>query len=160
MNKFLELDNGKIVESKNSYHKDDILKIEKIERTYFVDSWNIKQINSQFKNEDSLNFIIENTGDIISYCLCKFNDEFIEILKIATIRNYQKKGMASNLISNVYSFAVKNSLKKIYLEVRESNLIAIDLYKKKGFVVDGIRKKYYVRSNENAILMSKNINYP
>ena len=43
---------------------------------------------------------------------CKFNDEFIEILNQSLRLGIIKKGIASNLISNVYSFAVKNSLKK------------------------------------------------
>ena len=54
-----------------------------------------------------------------------------------------------------------NSVESIQLEVRESNLRAINLYKSVGFTEDGIRKNYYPLLNtskrENAILMSKSV---
>ena len=39
-----------------------------------------------------------------------------------------------------------------YLEVRESNVAAINLYKMIGFNFDGVRKKYYRDNQENAII--------
>ena len=42
----------------------------------------------------------------------------------------------------------------ITLEVRASNIPAQKLYEKYGFQVDGIRKKYYIDNQEDAILMS------
>ena len=97
-------------------------------------------------------------GDkIISYCLCIANDEFIEILKIATIQSHRERGFAISLLDKVEEFGINNSLKKVCLEVDETNNSAINLYKKKGFRIDGLRKKYYKNSNTNAILMSKNI---
>ena len=50
--------------------------------------------------------------------------------------------------------AISLNLKIINLEVRESNISAIKLYKKFGFEVCGLRKKYY-NNTENAILMKK-----
>ena len=48
-------------------------------------------------------------------------------------------------------------IKKILLEVREGNLAAINLYKKMDYKIDGIRKGYYKKYKEDAILMSKNL---
>ena len=39
------------------------------------------------------------------------------------------------------------------LEVRRSNTIAQNLYKKYGFVEEGIRKAYYIDNKEDAIIM-------
>ena len=49
--------------------------------------------------------------------------------------------------------------KKIFLEVRVSNIIAIDLYKASGFKEIGLRKNYYRTKDgrEDAILMSKSL---
>jgi ribosomal-protein-alanine N-acetyltransferase len=41
------------------------------------------------------------------------------------------------------------------LEVRKSNLPAIKLYKKLGFVEAGIRKDFYTKPLEDAIIMWK-----
>ena len=47
-----------------------------------------------------------------------------------------------------------NGVNKLLLDVRESNESAKAFYKKKGFVLDGVRKNYYINPTENAILMS------
>ena len=50
--------------------------------------------------------------------------------------------------------AVKKGARQFFLEVRESNLSAISLYKSFGFIGIGKRKNYYSSPKENAILMS------
>ena len=45
----------------------------------------------------------------------------------------------------------------VYLEVRESNAEAINLYKKYGFEQNGMRRNYYRHPVENAVLMMKKI---
>lgn len=47
----------------------------------------------------------------------------------------------------------KNNAIDINLEVRASNIKAQNLYKKFGFIEEGIRKKYYEDNKEDAILM-------
>jgi ribosomal-protein-alanine N-acetyltransferase len=43
-----------------------------------------------------------------------------------------------------------------FLEVRESNVVALNMYRSLGFVEDGRRKEYYKNNNEDAILMTLN----
>jgi len=47
----------------------------------------------------------------------------------------------------------KWGLQRQTLEVRESNLGAINLYRKCGFVVKGKRPRYYTDTNEDALVM-------
>ena len=58
-------------------------------------------------------------------------------------KNQTKKGIASSLLSNIYSFCINNGIIKILLEVRKSNIIAQNLYEKQGFKKISERKKYY-----------------
>ena len=131
--------------------------IEKIEKLYFKNCWTYKQILDHFINSNGHNLYIKRGDKIISYCLCIVNDEFIEILKIATMQSQRGRGFANSLLDKVEEFGINNSLKRICLEVDETNNLAIDLYKKRGFQTDGLRKKYYKNSNNNAVLMSKGI---
>ena len=48
-------------------------------------------------------------------------------------------------------------VKKIFLELRESNLLAYKLYREHGFVTMGLRKAYYTNPVENAVLMYKQL---
>ena len=73
------------------------------------------------------------------------------------MQSQRGKGFANSLLDKVEEFGINNYLKRICLEVDETNNLAIDLYKKRGFQTDGLRKKYYKNSNNNAVLMSKGI---
>jgi ribosomal-protein-alanine N-acetyltransferase len=60
------------------------------------------------------------------------------------------------LLSEIFSLC--NEINAFHLEVRESNIPAISLYKKNGFETDGMRKNFYSSPSENAILMTKRKN--
>ena len=49
-------------------------------------------------------------------------------------------------------------IKNIFLEVRESNQTAINFYKKNKFKEISIRKNYYSKPTENAIIMKLEVN--
>ena len=55
-------------------------------------------------------------------------------------------------MSSVLDFAKRDNMEHITLEVRESILPAIALYEKLGFVKVGIRKDFYEKPVENAII--------
>ena len=64
---------------------------------------------------------------------------------------YRNNGIGSKLMSYLIDLAKGNNIINITLEVRVSNHVAINLYKKYGFVEVSIRKYYY--GDEDGILM-------
>jgi ribosomal-protein-alanine N-acetyltransferase len=58
-------------------------------------------------------------------------------------------------MEGLIDLAKKNGITSMTLEVRESNLVAQNLYKKFGFKVLGRREGYYQDNNEDAIVMWK-----
>ena len=75
----------------------------------------------------------------------------IEIEYIIVPEEYRKKGIGSKLLLELE----KENINNITLEVRESNITAINFYKKNGYKIEAIRKNYY--GNENGYLMMKEI---
>ena len=95
------------------------------------------------------------SGKTVGYAVAEsaaFPD--FELLKIAVHPDFRRKGFADMLIRDMTDYAVLSGFEKIFLEVRESGNPAIGLYRKNGFVTDGIRKNYYSQPTENAVLMS------
>ena len=76
----------------------------------------------------------------------------VEIDYIIVDEKYRNHGIATKLLNYVIE---NNNISNITLEVRESNVIAINFYEKNGFKKAAIRKNYY--KNEDAILMIKKI---
>ncbi|MBQ6801946.1 MAG: ribosomal protein S18-alanine N-acetyltransferase [Oscillospiraceae bacterium] len=76
-----------------------------------------------------------------------------EIFNVAVLPEFRRKGIGKALIEEFIKTAIEKETRVIFLEVRTSNLPAINLYEKCGFVFCGIRKDYYDDPKENAILM-------
>ena len=81
--------------------------------------------------------------------------ERMEVDNIFVKEDYRGKGIGTKLMSYLVSEAIHNKVVNITLEVRVSNTIAINLYKKFGFREVAIRKYYY--GDEDAILMEKQV---
>lgn len=79
----------------------------------------------------------------------------MEIDNIEVEEAYRSKGIGTKLMSYLVSVAIENRVVNITLEVRKSNVIAINLYKKFGFREVAIRKFYY--GDEDGILMEKQV---
>ncbi len=75
----------------------------------------------------------------------------LEIDYIIVDKSYRRLGIASKLLK--YMEDENKGALNITLEVRESNDLAISFYKKNGFVIEAVRKKYY--KDENGLLMMK-----
>lgn len=71
----------------------------------------------------------------------------IELNYIYVEKSYRNKDIASKLMDKLIEFAIDNKCINITLEVDESNDAAINLYKKYGFTIATIRKKYYGKND-------------
>ena len=79
----------------------------------------------------------------------------MELDDIFVKEEYRNKGIGNKMLGYLVSVAISEKVVNITLEVRESNAIARNLYKKFGFREVALRKFYY--GNENGILMEKQV---
>lgn len=80
-----------------------------------------------------------------------------EITNVAVTPSYRRMGCGQQLIASAKEEAAKQNVESILLEVRKSNESAISLYKRNGFEEIGIRKNFYERPTEDAIIMKVGI---
>ena len=83
--------------------------------------------------------------------------EDAELMSIAVLEEYRNRRYASRLMEVMFKICEENKVEKIFLELRESNLLAYKLYREHGFVNMGIRREYYTNPVENAVLMYKQL---
>lgn len=80
----------------------------------------------------------------------------IHILDVAVAKELQSKGLGSLMLYRIIRSNAKRGIRYYFLEVRASNKIAINLYKKFGFKIFMIRKNYY-DDGEDALCMAKEL---
>ncbi|MEB3757544.1 MAG: ribosomal protein S18-alanine N-acetyltransferase [Desulfurococcales archaeon] len=79
------------------------------------------------------------------------------VISIAVLPEYRNRGLGSRLLEKAIDLMKQNyGIKKVYLEVRISNEVAINLYKKFGFTIKERIPRYY-RDGEDAYLMEKEL---
>ena len=78
----------------------------------------------------------------------------IEILQLFTAPPYRRLGVARALVRHLTEH---NRPAAIFLEVRDSNVAARQLYESEGFTLSGTRRSYYSQPEEDAIVLSLNV---
>jgi ribosomal-protein-alanine N-acetyltransferase len=81
----------------------------------------------------------------------------MHILDITVAKEIQSKGIGSLMLDRIIGINAGRGIKYFFLEVRTSNLKAVNLYKKFGFKIFMLRKNYYEDNGEDALCMVKEL---
>lgn len=131
----------------------DIHDVYAIEQSVFPYHWTLRNLESSLASENMGIVLRDATGKLIGYFITLDIVDELELLKIAVGKSFQGKGYGRLLMDKVIELARHLEMNAVFLEVRESNKPAIELYKATGFKTIGIRPGYYVQPKENALLM-------
>lgn len=77
----------------------------------------------------------------------------IQLMNVATVPEMRGRGQGSALLLDLLLQARERAAALVTLEVRRSNAAARALYRKFGFVEQGIRQHYYSDNAEDAVVM-------
>jgi ribosomal-protein-alanine acetyltransferase len=96
--------------------------------------------------------IAEDEGKLAGFLVARVTGDECELENVLVVERSQRRGMGSKLISALVERARELSVRRIFLEVRESNAAARGLYEKRGFQINGCRRAYYNDPREDAVL--------
>ena len=141
-----------MIKKLTSNNIDYIEQIFNLEKEIFKSSaFSKSYLNTLIKGDNSFVYVYLIDSKVCGYLIVLDSIDVYEILAIATIEEYRNKGIAQKLLNKI-------KIKNIFLEVRESNQTAINFYKKNKFKEISIRKNYYSKPTENAIIMKLEVN--
>ncbi len=130
---------------------EDIPSLCELELECFSRPWSRHGFEDFFSLGFTRAFVAEEEGRVVGYIGLYLSGEDVDITNIAVTASKRRSGIGKALLGAVCDIP---QLKRIFLEVRESNSGAIALYEGFGFSRDGIRRNFYSDPRENAILMS------
>lgn len=132
--------------------KEYIPQICEIEKEAFLSPWSAKSFEGELDNTAAYYTIALNNGHVAGYGgFWRILDEG-HITNIAVARSYRGQGIGKAVLAQMIKRAAALKIERMTLEVRVSNVAAIRLYEKFGFVTLGARPKYY-ENGEDALIM-------
>ena len=128
--------------------------IHSIELECFSEPMPEQMIISQLPNDNHVFLVALDGENVIGYVgmMTVLDEGYIS--NVAVTSAYRRQKVADALIEELMSRAAALDLAFVTLEVRESNEPAKALYTKHGFRQVGLRKGYYTKPKENAVLMT------
>lgn len=137
------------------------MELEDLERAAFIEAecfsmpWSEKSLKECLLNGRSFYLVAEYGQEIIGHCglhpVCGEG----EITNVAVLPRYRKSGIGSELLAELLRLGKEQGVQAFTLEVRVSNEAAIRLYQKYDFQSEGIRKGFYDKPKEDALIMWK-----
>jgi polysaccharide biosynthesis protein PslH len=107
------------------------------------------ELASQWQPDSYFEFdvrVAEKNGEVCGFLVSREIAGEIEVLNLAVSASQRRMGVATRLLDSIEAHVV-------FLEVRESNQIARNLYWKLGFRIVGRREEYYENPVETALVM-------
>lgn len=134
-------------------NKNDAKELSTLDEECFSSPWSESSFLNEAKNPLAQYVIAKSNEKIVGYAgYWQVVDEG-QITNIAVSKDYRRRGISYQMLERLIKKAREMKISVLSLEVRESNLPAINLYKKFEFKVVGTRKDYYKNPTENAVLM-------
>jgi ribosomal-protein-alanine N-acetyltransferase len=107
-----------------------------------------------FRAMNYVNWVCEAPEDsIVGYCIISVAVGEAHIMNISVSPDFQRQGAGQKMLEHLIEYA-RPRAEKLFLEVRPSNVGAVNLYRKAGFREIGVRKGYYPTEDgrEDAIM--------
>lgn len=137
--------------------KKHIEEVYQIEELSFFTPWSKKSILAEVENPIGRYIVIEEDEKVVAYGGFWLVLPEANINNVAVIPSHRGRGISKILMNELIAMARSEGAKELYLEVRSSNRVAQNLYRSLGFVMIGLRSGYYVDTEEDAIVMLKNL---
>jgi ribosomal-protein-alanine N-acetyltransferase len=128
-----------------------------IENHSFVTPWSRNSfLQELLENERAIYLVAKDEFDhLVGYIGMWIIFDEGHITNLAVHPNFRRRGAGSLLLKGLTDYGRREGVKYLTLEVRRSNETAQNLYYKHGFVHMGVRRKYYLDNNEDALIMWK-----
>ena len=140
--------------------EDDFLKILEIEQKVHVAPWTEKHFRGEAEKPYSQILVMtddETDEQIAGYIVFWLMFEECQILNVAVDIPHRSRGFAKIMVRKAVALAAEKEVKKVLLDVRKSNLPAIQLYQSLGFTITQVSKAFY-SNGEDAYQMTLHLN--
>ena len=128
----------------------DLYEKEKLKEKF----WSFEEVEKSLLREDTDVILLAEDERLFGFLLYQHSFDESELYFIYIFEGFRGKKKSRELMSSYISLLNKKAVRRIYLEVRETNIVAQNLYKAYGFKILAKREKYY-KDGETALIFEK-----
>lgn len=132
----------------------DIPSVVNIETEAFATPWTEEIFEHEMTGNNYAHYIVATCEEeVIGHCGMWIVLDECHITNIAVLKKFRGNGIGEQLLRESIELCRELAVQTMTLEVRVSNEVAQNMYRKLGFQDGGIRKKYYTDDREDALVM-------
>ena len=147
---------------------EDLEEVMVIERAAFKHPWSTELFRRELEHDwstilvavEPLTSAAKGAERIVAFLIYWLVHDEVHILNVAVSPEHRRKGIARTLMAETERRANLANASLMTLEVRRSNLGALELYREFDYRAVGVRPNYYVDEGEDAIVMVKELRKP
>lgn len=124
-----------------------------LERVCFPDPWSERGIAESLAPPNGGGLVAASARGVVGYLITREVGGSGEILNLAIAPGTRRQGVGGALLRAGLAALGARGVVEVFLEVRESNEAARELYQRAGFRVVGARRGYYRSPSEDALVM-------
>lgn len=134
--------------------REDIPSVVAIEEESFATPWTAEIFEHEMTGNAYAHYIVATDAEeVIGHCGMWVVLDECHITNIAVLKKHRGYGIGEGLLREAVNLCTDLNVKLMTLEVRVSNDVAQNMYRKFGFQDGGIRKNYYTDDREDALVM-------
>lgn len=133
--------------------EEDLPQVCTIERETFSEPWSEEDFQKAVRDSNNHYLIAEFDGVIAGYCGYWGIAGEGDIFNVAVSKEYRGRRIGFTMMEALIRDALSRGITSLTLEVRSSNTAALNLYESLGFTRAGIRKDFYSKPREDAVIM-------
>ncbi len=133
--------------------EEDLSEVIAIEQDSFSDPWREEDFRSSLLDVKNGYLVAVTDGHVVGYCGCWGIAGEGDIYNVAVKKEFRRQGIGEKLLKTLIQSFSERGIISFTLEVRASNTAAISLYQSLGFEAAGIRKDFYSKPKEDAVIM-------
>lgn len=131
----------------------DVDRVAALEAASFGSPWQADTFRRLLGRAGAELMVVQIEEEVIAYAVLWCILDQGELANIAVEESWRGRGIGGRLMGHVLDRARERGVKDLFLEVRESNAVARELYARRGFQAIGVRRDYYDSPREDACVL-------
>ena len=132
---------------------EDVDTVTNLEESCFSMPWKRADFEDILTRSDRIYLVAIYEGSLIGGCMMSEIAGEGDISNVAVYEQYRGQRIADALLKAMFTLGLERGILDYTLEVRSQNQPAIRLYERNGFITEGVRKNFYQKPTDDALIM-------